>query len=188
MQFSYRVSETNYFEARKLRLRSIRRFSLVKTIFFWVFVLVCLMLLWTIVQKSANHRRQVEDADTPPPPPAQTSTAVWFNAAPLGIIAVVFAGVFILVIPNQVRRMYRNDPSMQGEFSVDITQSSVSTRNTAGTSSETGWNVYDFWSEGRGVIILVFKSGTYFILSLAGLSDIQRDELRSTLTAILPKK
>ena len=77
---------------------------------------------------------------------------------------------------------------MRGKFKVNITQDSISTENTAGTTSECSWNVYDYWCEGKGVIVLMFRSGTYSVLSLAGLSELRRGELREILRAALPKR
>jgi hypothetical protein len=88
----------------------------------------------------------------------------------------------------QVRRLYRKDPLMRGQFAVSITPASIAIKNTAGTSSQSGWDIYDFWREGRSVIILVMHSSAYFILSLAELSEAQRGELRGILAAALPKR
>ena len=104
----------------------------------------------------------------------------------------VIAGIWILLvggmIPMRLRRLYRKDPRMQGEFTVSITPEFVSADNTAGTTSKCSWNVYDYWCEGKGVIVLAFHSGSYFILSLAGLAEAQQGELRSILKAALRKK
>jgi hypothetical protein len=40
----------------------------------------------------------------------------------------------------------------------------------------------------KNVIVLTFHSGSYSILSLAGLSEAQRGELRGILSAVLKKK
>jgi hypothetical protein len=88
----------------------------------------------------------------------------------------------------RLQRVYRKDPSMQGQYTVSVTPESVATQNTAGTSSKTGWNIYNYWREGKDVILLVFHSGSYFLLSVRELPDAQRDELRGILTAALPKK
>jgi len=77
---------------------------------------------------------------------------------------------------------------MQGQISMSITPESISVENTAGASSKTGWNVYDYWCEGKGIIILAFHSGAYFLISLASLPETQQDELRGILTVALPKK
>ena len=34
--------------------------STVKTVMFWVFILMCLMLLWTVVQKSTGMSKEAE--------------------------------------------------------------------------------------------------------------------------------
>lgn len=77
---------------------------------------------------------------------------------------------------------------MQGEFTVNIEPGSIAVRNTAGTLFQAGWNVFERLGERKDVIVLFLRSGEVTILSLAGLSDYQRNELRSILTAALPKK
>jgi len=187
MEFSYRVSEAEYLVARKLRLTAMRNLRIPKTIILCVFILVCLMLLWDVVRKTTHHPPQ-GNPDAVPTQNVPVSTALQFNAAPfLIMIGISFAAIFVWV-PIRVRRAYRNDPSMQGEFTVEITPSAITTRNTAGTGANAGWNIYEFWSEAKSVIILVNRSGSYFILSLSGLAEAQRDELRSILSTALPKK
>lgn len=87
-----------------------------------------------------------------------------------------------------MRRKYRKDPMMQGQFTVEITSESISGRNTAGNSWKNEWNTYASWVEGKSVIVLIYHTGLYFILNLAGLSDAQRGELRGILATALPKK
>jgi len=77
---------------------------------------------------------------------------------------------------------------MQGEFTVSVTPQSISIRNTEGTSFTSVWSVYERWREGKNLIVLIFRSGGYSTLNIAGLSEFQRDELRGILAAALPKK
>jgi hypothetical protein len=88
-----------------------------------------------------------------------------------------------------LRRRFRKDPLMQGQFTVNITPESISIENATGTSSQSKWDDFFVWYEAEGVIVLVSRSKTSSILiGLAGLSEAQRDELRGILTAALPKK
>jgi hypothetical protein len=87
-----------------------------------------------------------------------------------------------------LRRRFRKDPLMQGQFTVNITPESISIDNAIGTSSQSKWNAYRAWYEAEGVIVLVSRSWAGFLIGLAGLSEAQRDELRGILTAALPKK
>ena len=187
MEFSYRVSEADYFVARKLRLNATRNLGFPKKIILWIFILVCLMLLWSVVMKSTQHPTQ-ENAEAATTPTAPGSRALLFNAAPFLILAGTWVAVLFVWVPYRVRRIYNNDPSMQGEFTVEITPSAINMRNTAGTTANAGWNIYEFWSEAKSVIILVNRSGSYFVLSLSGLAESQRAELRSILSTALPKK
>ena len=77
---------------------------------------------------------------------------------------------------------------MQGEFTANITPQSISLKNTAGTDFTSVWNVYEYWREAKDVIIVVFRSGGYSTLSLAGLSEPQRNELRGILSTVLPRR
>jgi hypothetical protein len=192
MEFSYKLSEVEYVRACKLGRKASSR-SVRKKVMFWVFIIACLMLLWAVIEK-AKHRPDVSDQ----PPATQSalvepanngsSTAAFLtNVGPFFLLA----GVWILaiwLIPIRLRRLYRKDPLMQGQFTVCVTPESISIRNTAGTSSQTGWNVYDRWREGKNLIILVLHSRACFAMSMAGLSEAQRIELRGILNAAIPKK
>jgi hypothetical protein len=61
-------------------------------------------------------------------------------------------------------------------------------QNTAGLNAEISWNFYEWWREDRGVIVLLMKSGAYFILGIGQLSEPQRQELRGILSSALPAK
>lgn len=182
MQFSYAVSEADYLNAWKIRRRGlIGSRAVLKTILFWVFVLVCLMLVWGVVQRS-----QTKD----PVQPAQETTSVsgnpWENVLPFLAIVGIWVFIVIRLGPRSVRRLYRKDPAMQGAYSVRITPESIAVTNTAGLSMQAGWNFYESWREGKNLIVLVLHSGTYFILGLSGLSDVERGELRGILAAAIP--
>jgi hypothetical protein len=189
MQFSYQVSEADYRRAFKLRTSG-RNF---KILMFWAFILVCLLMLWAVVSKT-NARNSEDsappvtqsDQDSQAPAPGKTSMSrsLLMNLGPV----VLVVGVLVFLRPMILRRAYRKDPAMQGTYTIDLTPGAISIQNTSGFSTEAGWNLYDFWKQGKGVIILVGKSGTFFILSIARLSEPQREELRGILSAALPKK
>jgi hypothetical protein len=90
--------------------------------------------------------------------------------------------------PTTVRGLYRKDPVMQGQFTVNVTPEFLSAENTAGTCWKARWNIFAAWREGKDVIVLMYFTGAYFVLSIAGLSDAQRSELRGILATALPKK
>jgi hypothetical protein len=200
MEFSYRISETDYMRAMQLRRGPSVESRTLRTILFWVFILVCLVMLWTVVERSANQRGVEAPAQTAPtsspeatgnPAPATTTSparALLVNVGPF----VVFICAWIFVLkrfgPTTLRRLYRKDPAMQGEFTVSVTPQSISIRNTEGTSFTSVWSVYERWREGKNLIVLIFRSGGYSTLNIAGLSEFQRDELRGILAAALPKK
>jgi len=185
MEFSYRISELEYLRAARLRLRTGR---VGKSILFWVVILACLIVAEGFFQKSRQQSTSTQQEAAESVPTEVTRSKVIENVVPAMIFVGMMAFFVFRGIPMQVRREYRKDPAMQGQITVNITPESICTESTAGTFSKTGWNIYDYWREGKGLIMLVFHSGLYIPISLAGLSEPQRDELRGILTAALPKK
>jgi hypothetical protein len=188
MEFTYRISEEEYLRATKLKLKEALRLGRIgKFIMFWVVILAGLMVTISFVQKYRNQSPTQQEIVESVPTETPTSQIIE-NVVPVIVIFGIMAFVIFRGVPMQVRRMYRKNPMMQGQFTINITPESISTQNTAGTLSKTGWNIYDYWREGKNLILLVYHSGAYFLISLAGLSDAQRDELRGILAAALPKK
>jgi hypothetical protein len=186
MEFSYRIDEVEYRQALKLRRKSafakLSKFTLVH-ILFWVIVLLLLMLLWIIVQHTTPHPPVIHHAASATAP-LKLLPLIW----PLCLILAV--GVFLMfgLRPSRASRMLRQDPSMLGEFTVTIKPDSISIQNTAGSSSQSSWNLFDYWREGKGILVLAYKTGAYSPLSLANLSEPERAELRTILGSVLPKK
>lgn len=193
MEFSYKVSEADFRQAWRLERKASSRSSL-KTAAFWVSIMICLLMLYKAIQPNRQQSpvsSHLSVSQTSVNEPASQGTTLSDSLERVGPF-LVLAGVWILIVtalvPMRLRFLYRRDPRMKGQFTVNITPDSISTENTAGTSSRSAWNVYDYWCEGKDVIVLMFHSGAYSILSLGGLSSPQRDELRSILTAGLARR
>jgi hypothetical protein len=193
MEFSYKLTEDDFIRGVRLERKASSRSSL-KTALFWMSIMGGLMILFASI-RPGDHQA-----------PDSTSAAVFSSAQPspttlAGKTAallqqvgpfLVIAGLWILLVkglvPLRLRYLYRKDPRMQAYFVVELTGDSISTYNAAGTSSRSAWNVYDGWCECEGIIVLMFHSGAYSIMSLAGLSPLQQDDVRGILTAALPRK
>ena len=187
MEFSYRISKAEFLIAYNLRhkysLRSWKR----RLFWFWCSVLIGFILLWVIVQRTSPPAPVSQHPAIQHTAPTSTKNDWAVYMEPAAILGVWVFGMFIF--PRlRLDRMYRRDPQMQGQFTVNITPDSISTQNTAGTLSKTGWNVYDYWREKKEVIVLVFHLGAFLPVSLASLSEFQRAELRGILNVALPKK
>ena len=193
MEFSYRISEAEYLKAWKLRTKASGSRA-TKTIMFWVFIMVCLFMLWAIVQRQAQvpaHAQQpvvssqtVGAAQNAPFP----LRAILINIGPFIIILAVWGVLLTKLGPRSVLQMYRKDPTMQGEFTVSVTSESIASQNTAGASWKAAWNIFAFWKEGKDIIVLFYHTGAYAVLNLAGLFEMQRSELRGILSTALPKR
>jgi hypothetical protein len=191
MEFSYKISEAEYRQAWKLRKRTI--FSRVQRgislfVASWVVLFLCLIMLWLVVQATAPPTAVTQHPQQHPVSFVHILGALVLNIGPFLAIMGMWVFIVLGLPPLRLRRSYQRDPTMHGRFTVNITPQSISTQNTAGISSQTGWHIYEYWREGTDVIVLVFRSGTYFILGLSDLADLQRSELRGILTAALPKK
>lgn len=197
MQFSYNVSEEQYRRAVKLRLRRSSGPRLFKIAMFWVFVLVCLLMLWTVVTRNAGtpansnstqSSDQGSDTTETSSPPASAGHAFLINVAPFLLIGGIWVFMLVRLVPAKLGKLYRKDPSMQGTYTLDVTPACLTIHNSAGLTSNMSWNLYESWLESKDLITLQMKSTALFLISLAGLSEPQRDELRSILTSVLPKK
>ena len=191
MEFTFKVSEAEFLRAWKLRSNQ-QGSRTVRTVLFWIFILVCLVLLWGVVEKSKQTKGGSDQpAVTQPAEPASRGTKtdnLLINVGPFFLLLGVWVFMLLKLRPTTVRGLYRKDPLMQGQFTVNVTSDSLSAENTAGTNWKARWNIFASWREGKDVIVLMYFTGAYFVLSIAGLSDSQRNELRGILAAALPKK
>jgi hypothetical protein len=200
MEFSYRISEADYLAAAKMRRKAMSK-SPFKMVVFWVFVVLCLFVIWSVISSakletvSSSHAQghtvsdSANSADSTPP--SGTAPGLFYNMGPLVVTVVVLSFfVYYYSYYNSAgpRRLYRKDPQMHGEITVNITPESFSSRSTAGATSTINWNLYERWIEKDNLILVAMYSRLFVILNIAGLSEAQRAELRGILSTALPKK
>ncbi|MGD0632029.1 MAG: hypothetical protein ABR987_22075 [Terracidiphilus sp.] len=193
MEFSYRITEAEYLQASKLKpLRSFA-FLVFKVvggiIFFWFCAFVGLILLWALVQRSGAVALQPAAKQAGA---GQVLKGIVLNLGPFfaPFIVIGGAGIYLLFGLESTlrRREYRKDPRMLGEFTANITQNTILVRDASGAPSQGGGDRYEGWHESKGMIVLRLRSGGHSIVSLTGLPEPQRGELRGLLTATLPRR
>jgi hypothetical protein len=184
MEFSYWVSLEEYIRAWKAARRGSYRAIRLLTWFmlFWLSMFLVFVLLWVFAYYTSPHL-PAQHPYSPAPPSASVN-----NLLPFLLVLCVWIFVLFGFTPMRIRHRYRKDPSMQGQFAATIAPDSFSISNTAGTPSPSGWNAYRGWCEGKDIIVLLSHSGNYMILSLAGLPEPQRLELRRIVSGALPRK
>jgi hypothetical protein len=199
MEFSYKITEAEYLRACKLGRKSTSN-AVFKTVMFWFFVLVCLVMLWAVVQKNSQPADTTdqpvvteESTSTPEVADAPANSRAKIRSVLENVLPAIFLiGIWIFIVfrllPMRLSRIYKKDPYMQGQFTVNILPDSITVQNTVGSFSQTVWGVYDFWREGKDIFVLKLHSGASFAMSLAALSEPQRDELRGILSTALPRK
>lgn len=193
MEFSFKVSEPEFRQAWKLERKASSR-STLKSALFWILIMLGLFLLYRLIQPGSRVPGMSDQRAATRAVLAESVSnedSVRTTLARVGPFLVI-AGICFLIVGGMIllrlRHLYRKDPRMQGDFTVDISRDGIVTKNTVGTTSKSSWNVYDSWCEGRGIIVLLFHSGSYSVLSLAGLAEPQRNELRGILAGALEKR
>lgn len=193
MEFSFTVSESEFRQGWKLERRASSRSSL-KNAAFWILIMLGLLLLYKLIEPGSGVPRVVAQGPVSPfvvVRPVSNEAPEPSTLARVGPFLVI-AGIWFLIVggmvPMRLRHLYRKDPRMQGRFTVSVSPQGIETENTAGTTSTASWNIYDSWCEDKGIIVLMFHSGSYSLISLAGLAEPQRTELRRILAGALKKK
>jgi ABC-type dipeptide/oligopeptide/nickel transport system permease component len=181
MELSFKVSEAQYLRAWRLRnkSRSMPRAKLIG---------LCAFIVAIVVGVTIGVVYFWQRLAPAPVKPGLSGIAIVGNSLPLIVLIGSWVSLAAAFGAMNARRQYRHDPSMQAEFTANLTQESVSFQSTAGVSLESGWNIYESWREGKDVAILILTSGTYLILGLSGINEEQRAELRNILNMALPEK
>lgn len=196
MEFSYRVSEKDYVRAWKMAALS-RRGPVIKTVLFWAFVIICLVLLFAIIEKNNNRhvearqdQSETEQTELAVAPSTVSSSFenIAKNVAPLALVAGIWVFLIFYWTPLRVRRRYRKDTNCHGQVTIALDAHSVDIRSSVGISFQSGWNAFTDWSEKQNIVLFRQPSGTFHIVNIAELSEVERDELRGILSAALPRK
>jgi len=192
MEFTYKISEKEYLQAWKLRKKGDPLDVIFKVILglflFWFAIFISLMLLWMIVKHGTPLPHVMHQPSAKHVGIGLFLMALAKNIGPFFLIFGVWIFMLFGFGPMRARRAYRKDPRMKGQFTINVNPRLISVHNADGTSSQEGGDIYEYWREGDGLIVLVLHSGAYSIVSLAGLTELQRGELRGILTSALPKK
>lgn len=187
MEFSYQISESDYVSACKLAIKS-RRSGTTKTILFWAFIVICLVLLFGVITRQKQLPADSEVDSAPVTQQASSGEALMKNIAPLVGILVIWGFIVVFWLPRAGKRMYRRDTNLHGAITVTMDAESFAFRSTVGTSIQSRWSVFNGWLEKRDIVLLRYPNGTFQILNLAGLSEVEREQLRSILKTVLPQK
>jgi hypothetical protein len=108
MEFSYQVSEAEYLQGCKLGqkglLRSILHPSQTKKIMFWVFILVCLVLLWAVVQRTAQQPPADQEQVAQSTSSGHSTTELVTNVGPFILLAGIWIFILFRGVPKRLRQ------------------------------------------------------------------------------------
>jgi len=194
MKFSYTISEEQFLAGAKLYSRSFNR--TVRKISFWVFIIVCLISLGSILWRANKVPAEPANSQSLSEPQTIDETAVnekpsasqAFVAGTLPYLAFVFVwGVFVYKIFGARRKIYRENPAMQGLFTVEATHDGIDMSSTAGFTYGSRWSLYKNWLEKDDLVMLLQRSRAFVLVNLAGLTESEKEEFRSIIGSVLPK-
>ena len=201
MEFTYRISETEYLAAVKSRRRLLGGGPL-KIFIAWAWILACLIMVWLAVlmpaaQRAANRdsQSQTEYSSTVPVNPQSSrptiASIVILRILDLALLAWLLYPWLLIFRwngPAAIRKSYWKNPAVQGEITMIVSPESFSSRSSAGTMSQASWSIYEYWIEQGNTFWVIRRSGKAVFLNLAGLADAERAELRAVLSAVLPQR
>lgn len=173
MQFRYRITLEDYFEAQRL-IRRIRGLHGLVWLLRLILILIGAASLFSL---GYSYFRG----------PGELS-ATWQSVRPavyLFCVALLFGWV---VYPRQVKRSYRKNPMLQREISVNFDENRVRSDDGVGGASEFPWSHYDQFSEGSRVFVIRTTGNLFSIVSKGQMSTEEREALRSVLAKNLKKK
>jgi len=112
------------------------------------------------------------------------------SSAPIGALSAIVAAVAAAANVSQVKRRYRADATMEGEFTVRLDAQSFVVSNSATAALPSGWGQFTGWREDikRGLIVLRQQPRQFVVLNVSGLQELQRSELRALLAQALPPR
>ena len=192
MEFTYRISEADHLAAARLRRSSMGR-GRFRVFMAWAWLIVCVLVLWW-ADIATNPVSRVQTADDSGVavcgPPARQTILSLLRPAPVFLLIWSSVPWIILYYKGtpRLRREYWKDPAMQGETTVNVTPELIAMRHSVGAMSQLAWNIFEHWVERENLILLVLHSQRYVVLCIAGLTDGQRGELHSILSAVLPRR
>jgi hypothetical protein len=184
MEFTCRIDQRQFLRAKRLASKTTFWSWLQRQLFLWIticFGMVFLVVLIIAVFFGSNPVTAPHSAQQ------GIQASIWSGAM---IFAVLGFSIYMQLehVWLRDRRLYKGDPLMHGEITVNLTSDSVSTDNSVGATSKTNWIAFEKWIDCNDLVLLILRSKSYIILDVSGLDYVQHAELCSILSAALPRK
>lgn len=178
MQFTTRITEDDYVDANRLKTRSLQRtvasvlvYSL--TALFWIF------LVGAWIAEHIYHAHSFL---------GQNAAELQRTFMP-GAIAFLLWILAFRVYPARVtRRKFRNAPSLHGDLFLEINTEGLMQKTAHGSYGFSRWPDFSYWRESKKMFIVVDPTNVFCMIPKASLGREQRNEIRSMLTAALPRR
>jgi hypothetical protein len=201
VEFSYRISEADYRRAYDLyRKKASLICRIPSKLILVVVVVLALVPTYSIIQRhtqqaqSASTETTIRETNEARPPDAGAAltsnqlASLLENVGPFLLLVAVWIFVVFFWLPGLVGKTYRKNPLMQGEYTLSLTPDCLVVANTAGLDSRLAWPIFSKWIIKENIVILIYKSGSYLIVNLAGLDPAEQIQFRSILAESIPGK
>jgi len=177
MGFSFRISEAEYVLSATSHVKG-HTSSKVGLCIYFILSAMCLHLLIMLTYSQITSTERL---------PLRLALALYLPF--IGLI-VVPALWHIVWVPRRFARNYRKSQVLQSEMRVAFSTRGFSRDADFGEPVRTGWERYRYWREFHDIILLVESSNDWEFtpISMKGLQDWQRENLRELMSGILPKK
>ena len=168
MEFTTRISEADFVNAHELRGRLLKSNAIKYLLYIILAIMIGINLIGLLLHCL----------------PSGSLNSVILPLVPVMLYNFLYLRLYI---PYRLRCIYRKDFSGYEDF-VQINSDGISEQSKNGVASQYPWSAFELWRESQKVLIVVAKSGIFFIFPKCDLTDDQQTELRGILTQVLPKK
>jgi len=178
MQFTSKLTEDEYMAAYRLHCRSPYRaianaFAYTLVSLFWIFLIAS----W--IFKALHPSDQFL---------GQNVVAFQKAILPGALGLLLWVLFFRVYTPYAMRRKFRKARSFRSELLNEIRSEGLMQKTAEGSYGFSRWADFSYWRESEQIFIAVYPTGIYCMIPKSAVTAEQQSEIRSILTAALPKK
>lgn len=178
MQFTTNITEDEYIDANRLKTRSLQRtaasfLAYFLTAAFWI------LLIGAWITEHIFHANILL---------GQNAAELQSTLFPGAIAFLLWIIAFRAYPIYSARRKFRNAQNLRGDLFQEITSEGLMQKTAHGSYGFSRWQDFSYWRESKKMFIVVDPTNVFCMIPKANLSREQRNEIRSILTAALPRQ
>ena len=178
MQFITKLTEDDYVEACRLKLKSFHRIT-ASAITYSLASIFWLFLIASWIFRLLHPGDLFLD---------QNATAFQTAVLPGAIALLLWILAFRILVPYLTTRKFRKAKNLHGEMVTELNSEGLKQTTSEGSYGFSRWADYSFWRESEQIFIVVYPTNIFCLLPKSALTAEQQSEVRVILTAALPKR